>query len=182
MKFPDNELIPGCFRFEHLEQARHQWDVPGRNHAQMQAAPHLPGFTPQFFKEILQLAKKRACMFLKDKSSGSEQNSFSPALKKRDAQGRFQVSSLLRNTRLRNAKPVRRATEAARLGHSRESRGCAGLRASARVGYSGGAGQMQLGSFFARSCFHQHWLSTYIRCLTLRGSNENQTPRLTRSS
>ena len=59
-------------------------------------------------------------MLLKNHSRRGERNPFSAALKKRDAQARFEVAHLLRDTGLRNPEAVRRAAEAARFGDREE--------------------------------------------------------------
>jgi hypothetical protein len=67
-------------------------------------------------EKILHLMKKRPGVLLKNQTSGSKQNPFPTALEQRHAKTRFQISHLLRNTRLRNSEPVSRPAKASRLG------------------------------------------------------------------
>src|SRR5215211_75347 len=59
----------------------------------------------------------RPGVLLKNQTAWSEQDPFSTALEQRHAKTRFQISHLLRNSRLRNSEPVGRAAKASRFGN-----------------------------------------------------------------
>src|SRR5437016_13081603 len=61
--------------------------------------------------------KERPGMLLENQTPLGKQNPLPAALKQRHPKTRFQISHLLRNTRLRNSEPVSRAAEASRFGN-----------------------------------------------------------------
>ena len=102
-------------RAEEAEQLGCERHVERGDDAEMQRAAHRFGRLVQVIEEGLELTQDRARMLLEDETGGSEEDSFSFPLKKRHAQACLQIPHLLRNTGLRDAEPIRRATEAARF-------------------------------------------------------------------
>src|SRR5215467_13726485 len=71
-------------------------------------------------EKVLQLVKERPSVLLENQTSRSKQNPFSTALEQRHAKTGFQILHLLRNTRLRNSKPISRAAKTSRFSHREE--------------------------------------------------------------
>src|SRR5581483_2567314 len=105
---------------EPAEQRRHERDIENRHDAEMQRAARAARFAREFLEEMLELPQNRAGVFLENLSARRKQNAFSAALEKRDAQLRLEIAHLLRDARLRDAEPIRRAAETAGLGDSEE--------------------------------------------------------------
>src|ERR1700741_2199125 len=124
-------------RRKQSQQIRHQGDIEDRDNSNMESAAQLPRLARYFLQEILELAQDRAGVLLKNDSGRSEKNAFAAALKKRNAQPGFQIAHLLRDARLRNPEPVRRAAEAAGLGHGEEIAKVADFHRLASLGNRG---------------------------------------------
>ena len=105
---------------EEAQEIGHQRHVKDGDDADMESAAQLSGFAREFLKATLELPENGAGVLLEDQSRRGQKNAFAAALEQGDAQARLQIAHLLGNARLGNSEPVRRAAEAAGLGHGEE--------------------------------------------------------------
>ena len=115
-------------------------------------------------------------MLLENQTPRGKQNPLPAALKQRHPKTRFQISHLLRNTRLRNSQTISRAAKASRLGDREKIAEVAnvqrlrhGKRNILRLGGLNATGSLIPQAFGVdcglEFCFHSQNLSGYLQNL-----------------